>query len=427
MLFAKTLITYLLNADYTLVKDPMSRIQSPTSDHWNIPSFQAFHNLAISSWDRCALRIEEQGGDDEINDLVLQLLDPYRPDFRKFHKHCARSDKNDYFPVWEVSEESCSSAILSYTCSVGLIEAAKTLLKRYDTLSVTHHGVKERPALYNTYRKIDKFLVGTPFDIAIELCREDFVSLFLRQGRVDPKSRNYLCYSVLGSIVSSKMSVDFVCECLRILIKNGADPNKSDVSLTPLQLAVFEVCMDRSGINVVELLLDFGADVNAVGDDAAAIKYLELKCGDEFGYYYDIDNRGLNEAFKFYDTPLRIVKKEYRWNAGGDKISTLVELLKRHGAMSLHLFPVPNLPGYVAEDFESLKTHREESFTGVVMEDTSSSTLVESLVVLPCPSMFTMDLDSEDRSRGYTQGGERPSDTSLTHRSKRRKMTSTSI
>jgi hypothetical protein len=60
------------------------------------------------------------------------------------------------------------------------------------------------------------------------------------------------------------MPVDIIREFLRIMIEKGADINPCRVSRTPLELAV--MMYPEITISIIKLLLDYGADVNAMGD-----------------------------------------------------------------------------------------------------------------------------------------------------------------
>ena len=60
-----------------------------------------------------------------------------------------------------------------------------------------------------------------------------------------------------------------------------------------------------------------------------------------------------------YDTPLRILERKIEELDASDEdfkiLNDMKTLLENHGARSLHLFPCPELPGYVGADMEELR------------------------------------------------------------------------
>ncbi|KAF2188909.1 hypothetical protein K469DRAFT_748137 [Zopfia rhizophila CBS 207.26] len=317
LIFANTLVKFLLSFDATLVRGHDSPFSSPatSSDSENeMVGLQGFYGYAIHSWYECAKRVDDQGGDDEIYDLIFKLLDPDRDGFEIFRTRTIISHEDAVLPDWLIDEENWSSAVLAYLCKLGLLGVAKTWLERHPSLAVNQFHLEPGPTFFELYCAFDSKSEGSPLHIAAANGEQDLVRHFILDDRVDyaARSSDYLC--PLGIIIISDMPKDIICEFLQMMIKNGADINPCRVSRTPLELAVMD---DTGNFSVVKLLVDYGVDVNAIGD---------ADPGDDFIYGGPDD----------YSTPLESVESRLlvrrRYSKSEEGLERVVELLKSHGA-----------------------------------------------------------------------------------------------
>ncbi|PMD20099.1 hypothetical protein NA56DRAFT_723350 [Hyaloscypha hepaticicola] len=130
----------------------------------------------------------------------------------------------------------------------------------------------------------------------------NLVATLLRYG-ADPNLSHH-GWTVLTSTLRSRHENDGrynenYAPIVRLLLEAGANPNPSLVSKSPLQLAV-----ERDhGIDVVNMLLTAGADVNAVGSQEAVI--FDMESADQ-----ERSARGDRRNIEsYYDTPLMIAEK----------------------------------------------------------------------------------------------------------------------
>jgi ankyrin repeat protein len=241
-------------------------------------------------------------------------------------------------------------AILGYACHLGLLETADAFLTQNPHLSAVDYELKPGPTFWEMGFRTNR--LGTPFQISASLGKEDFARLFLNKGNMVVNHIRSQGLPILGSVLEfGNLPKKFQCEAVSLLLSRGADPNPSQVRGTPLQLAVASC---RVNISAIEMLLNAGADVNAVADDDAFVRFLRSFYIDAYASRV-IYKRG--KAIN-YDTPLRIA--EDRLNSAKstglidskhtERLTGLAKLLEKHGAKSLHLFSIKGLPGYVEED-----------------------------------------------------------------------------
>jgi hypothetical protein len=128
------------------------------------------------------------------------------------------------------------------------------------------------------------------------------------------------------------------------LLEAGAEVNPFPVSETPLQSAA-----KRLDSYAISQLLAAGALVNQVADDVAIISNINSNfTGTPEEKNKAIWKRGFGKSYK---TPLCLVLEEL----GDDDSREAEEILRTHGGLSLHLFPVKSLPGYCSQDWKLLE------------------------------------------------------------------------
>lgn len=303
---AKSAITYLLNVDYQDLRDsngPFSTIKSEKTHY--------FLYCAVTNWQGYARRVENQGGDSTVTDLVLKLLNPSGPHFRGFIEQSGvHHDEGfgEHLPKWILFPGAQCSVTLAYTCFSDLIGAARTFLLRNSDLSIFGNRLELDPECYG--KEGLEHAYGTPAQMAVALGKLSFISLF---------------------------------------IENGADINGADTGGLRADTTLLQLAVSCQNIDIVKMLLDAKADVNAVGNDDAVVASIKSRYSgfedDEISVEMEeeIHDRG---KWDKYDTPLRIAEK--------NGLIDIKFLLWSHGAKSLHLFPVKGLPGYVEEDIKAI-------------------------------------------------------------------------
>ena len=108
---AKTAINYLLNVDYAAFRNGDKVLT--LSESKRIDPFLSF---AVILWDHYTRSVEKDGGDTEITNLTLLLLNPSGSHFQGFSEqnnvHIAETDPDDLLPDWKICPGAEHSAIL---------------------------------------------------------------------------------------------------------------------------------------------------------------------------------------------------------------------------------------------------------------------------------------------------------------------------
>jgi hypothetical protein len=378
---ATTCLTYLLGIAYESLPELQdNNTKSPFLGGCHFlgccEDLHPFIKVAATCWNEYAGKVETE---EVVSHLILKLLNPCEPHFNKWLEHMEAwqwETCNYHFPNWAFNPGAELTATLAYTCYFGLVSTAETLLDLHSDLSILGNLLELRPSQFvygsESGGSFSEWAIGTPLHIAAALGKVDFVELLIERGA----NANAIVgngFTVLHSAVeyyeespdSNKLDI------LQLLLKAGVDVNPRFVGETPLQAAV------RKGYEyyfaLVRVLLEAGADVNAVGDDEAVVK------GFKYDHRNEVDQNLISKIVyergkaRNYDTPLRLAKTirytknatDYRYKTEESMRTDLKKLLKSYGAKSLHLFPVKDLPGYVEADIEAfLKDSEDEEETG---------------------------------------------------------------
>lgn len=120
-------------------------------------------------------------------------------------------------------------------------------------------------------------------------------------------------------------------ESTKLLLENGADVNiKADDGMTAFIQAAFGVQSNKINIDVMDLLLEYGADVNAVltGKDVSgwtALLFASVNGDDNLVDYLLRQGAFVNHTSDEGQSALSLARQE--------KYKTLIQLLKKHGAL----------------------------------------------------------------------------------------------
>lgn len=378
---AKCFITYMLVENYDALPQQRS---ATTYDPVGLMT------IAMEYWASIVREIDSGGARTAIIPLVLRLLDATGPHFQNWVNtglDFSRSE-NDSIYEWTVIPGCESCLTLVYLCYFKLFAAAKQFVENlpepvpfeteikfvtpYDDF--VGHG-EEREGIERAGDIED----GTLLHIAALTGQISFVEYFISKG-ADVNAISAKGLSVLGSAVGSGW-VSFAeperaLEIVEILLENGADPNLSGVWCTPLQRVVAKKY--DNPIVLATILLEFGADINGVGNDESNIARLLLSIdefrlqNDEIEYLHSGLKDIITERHKRpnYHSPLRIVEDLVR-SSGRDsdsleKLGNMKEFLISRGARSFSYDPRGNLP-------EHVEARIEEYFEGIGYDVSSAS------------------------------------------------------
>jgi hypothetical protein len=135
---------------------------------------------------------------------------------------------------------------------------------------------------------------------------------------------------------------------VELLLSRGADPNHPGTAETALQTLVYSIVhsdfSDDIDMEILEVLLNSGAEVNAVGKDEAIISRIRCELGDKDKDVIDEAIRSRGKEY-YYLTPLRMVEDKLEaistTTSTGlkESLEDIRDLLISNGAESLHLPP----------------------------------------------------------------------------------------
>lgn len=367
-LYCKIMLLYLLNISYKSVPSAADYFLLDRNQQKQVYDSirEAFPFIyEATGWDYYSSKVENEVDRKVIDQLIVRLLDTQRANYNKWleWQGIGNEGSQQYFPRWKARVGLEANVALGYTCYFrGSLGAAKIILSQYPDLPKSSLRL-ELDFEEDSAPSCPELLEGTPFEMAIILRNEPMIELLLEKG-ADANSfghdlRQLPLYTALDNDYDEHGSVrEGSCYgSVRLLITAGANPKPRGVVETPLQIAA-----KYTDCAVVELLLDAGADVNAVGDDEAVVAHIQRDWQD----WGDNDLDSLNDSILKrgvswnYKTPLWIASKRYNRDKdterGKAEQEKIMDLLKRRDGKSLCLFPVKGLPGYVEEDTESMST-----------------------------------------------------------------------
>ena len=370
---AKCFITYLLNEDY-----------HDLPKQWSNYALIGLMTAAMRHWPLIVREIDSDAARTAIIPLTLRLLDSTGPHFQNWVKASKDLPPEDEIPEWSVMRGCESCLTLAYLCYFGLFEAAKKFVENlpepvpfeteikliisYDTWinEGTESGGIERQGYVED---------GKLLHIAALTGQISFVKYFISKG-ADINAISAKGLSVLGSAVGagwqSFRQPECMLEIVELLLKNGADPNLSKVSFTPMQYVMSE-WPQRSDITVTiaKILVKFEADVNGVGSDESNIARLFLSIEDfclqnDNTKYVNLDFEDIitrRYEMWHYDSHLRIVERQMKSIIDEpqkstyehdrlNKLASAKSFLISCGAKSLHYDPISNLPGHIQARIE---------------------------------------------------------------------------
>lgn len=344
ILWSKVLITYLLNFPYQKLPtaeeffshdpDEQDKLWEQTEEEYPLL------DLALCEWAQYCGRAMQQ----DLIELVLNLLDPRKDHFRCWEEQNTIANRNNYifFRLRSIPGHE-ASVTLALASHWGLKPVVEELLIQNAKSSILESRVQP----YNDFIEHCPFfedLDGPPLQVAAMVSDAELVATFLRYG-ADPNA-SHQGWTVLTSTLRSQAEFQArgsYADVVRLLLQAGANPNPSLASKSPLQLAV-----ERDhDVEVVDILLTAGADVNAVGDKEAVIFDMESANQERSGRS---DGRNIES---YCDTPLLIAEKmiknfevqieRYRDNLGFqitryreklERFTKVQGLLIRHGGVA---------------------------------------------------------------------------------------------
>jgi hypothetical protein len=363
-------ITYLLNISYDGVPSAQEYYTATASQQQEyekeVKKTFPFLDVADTvSWGYDEL-IKDQHPKQSLDHLLVQLFQPSKPQFLWWEWRAIKNSGSQVgehlHPVWENWEGLEANAALSIACFLRKPNVAALILQNNPGLLCCQQRLILDPAyseewadffrqpssttdvIENTF---DYLPGGTPLEVVLRLDSIDCVELIVQRT---PNISQYIYrvgLSALSVAIKAQLVIfqdDFRVENTEVLLKAGADPNLQPVSETPLQSAA-----KLLHIELIAVLLEAGALVNEVADDAAIMNSINQNFeGSAEEKREAIRCRGFGNGYK---TPLRIVLDEI----GEGNTCEEAEILRRHGGLSLCLFPVADLPGYQSEDWTVLE------------------------------------------------------------------------
>jgi len=319
-----------------------------------------------------------------IHSLLIKLFNPRETSRLWLQWRAAITDGEDSFqPFWKAEPGLELHIVLGLACYfrrpslvAEILETQPGILRRQRALVVDTKycdtWVQRWEATYTEEDDdIDVWLPqGSPLHVALGFDSVQSVKAILSHTRhirqLDrTNTMPLLCLALrtgqfLSTFCGNERDAELAHHYLDLLLDAGADPNPYSASETPLQTAAR--LGDR---HAIQRLLDAGAQVNDVADDAAVVARLRrhvagMKEGDAAE---TLRTRGLRH---FYKTPLRLLldfvaerlaEADY---CGGERsgereeLENAINLLISNGGLDLCLFPHEDLPGYEEESWAQL-------------------------------------------------------------------------
>lgn len=305
-----------------------------------------------------------------IHNLLIRLFTPKGVHYKKWLDRSGFNTGNRFFGPhqthWKTQPGAEPNTAFAIACGYGLVETAKVILESNPNLSTSGDLVEvEFDNWFTAFFYDDSLQPGTLLDlldVAIYFRKDKFVELLLDSGANPNVISPDGCCKLLLTLKVLAFGEDSYDEEFRFgviesLLKAGADPNPRGVAITPLQAA----CLGYYSFNM-KILLDAGAQVNAVGDDRAIVAGIQKRSttgADPFimgdGWPQKkflsqieicklISTRG---ALRNYETPLRIVEKRLDQSDHRGELLNMKNLLIENGGKSLNLYPGQNVPGHL--------------------------------------------------------------------------------
>ena len=379
-LVARCLIIFLLDADYG--------------------SDTQLMDYAISVWGEIALAVKSEPSKRLVQTLILKLLDPTRSHFQNFVTRLRKDlPPGQQLSIYRKAAQGNEVCIrLAYLCRYGFIETAEILLEQQTErvpfesplMLLDEQVIFLGAVLPLDDRKLMNWVEGgyqnkigqgmsTLVHIAAMLDSTSFLDLFISKG-ADLNVKSPPGFSIWVSAVGPGLQdngpwafsriAENCQDFVSVLVANNVSPNLSEVSITPLQMAIRQHASWSRGTGLFVRLLAAGAAVNGVADDKANLTRICNSCHWYFHERGALESNAERQSFIetalhrrgnswLYDTPLRIldnkIKDFKRDRQGLSAYKNMLDirmLLESNGAKSLHLFPIMDLPGYCNEDME---------------------------------------------------------------------------
>lgn len=309
-----------------------------------------------------------------IHNLLIRLFTSKGVHYKKWLDRSGfNSEDGPHLTHWKTQPGAEPNTAFAIACGYGLVETAKVILESNPNLStsgdlveVKFDGWGNGFDLGDTYdTDLQAGTLLDLLDVAIYFHKPEFVELLLDSGAnpnaISPDGCCKLLLTLKVLAFRARANIyddDFLFGVIESLLKADADPNPRGVAITPLQAA----SLGEYSYNMA-ILLDAGAQVNAVGDDRAIVASIQRRSttADPFimGDGWPLKKfRSQTEICKListrgalgnYETPLRIVEKRLHQSAGHKRAELLKmkNLLIENGGKSLNLYPGQNILGHL--------------------------------------------------------------------------------
>ncbi|KAI9766841.1 MAG: hypothetical protein M1839_004764 [Geoglossum umbratile] len=354
-LAAKIYITYYLNLDLRFYPGP-----------WTFSGTHQYYTEAARDFPllrpayryrRCVATSQK---DEVVKSLFPKLFNPDKPHFETWFtmwKVFSFATLSPEIPIrWRKSPGSEPTTVLAYLCYFGLGGSAEALLESGLDPLILEKQVEPLQTSSAGAVVLGEVASGTPLHVAAAIGRKRLVSLLISKG-ANINALSSVGWTVLnsallgrGGVFSGETSKAGPESVVETLLELGANPNPPNSAVTPLQSAICGHKDIRRITQNVRLLLRYGADVNAVGNDEAVVRMIQYRSTtrdnlDEAAIAKQVCRRGDK---LFYHTPLRIVDDMLAANAKRKTYSTKLkaqvfqevrDILVEHGARSLRITP----------------------------------------------------------------------------------------